>query len=376
VYIDKDDGRRRPLAVAALEDKVLQRAAVEVLNAVYEEDFRGFSYGFRPGRSQHDALDALAYAITKTRVNYILDLDVQSFFDEVNHGWLIEFLKHRIADRRVLRLISKWLKAGVMEDGVHVATEEGTPQGGVASPFLANAYLHYVFDLWAERWRRREALGQVAIVRFADDAVCGFEHEADAKRFLAELHERMGKFSLSLHPEKTRLIEFGRFAAERRAERGLKKPETFNFLGLTHIAGKSRAGRFQLKRKTRRDRLRKKVQAVKEELKRRKHEPIVQQGKYLGQVVRGFTQYHAVPGNYARVNAFRNEVVKLWQRTLRRRSQKDKTTWDRMLILARQWLPSVRILHPWPDARFLVKHPRWEPSALIRPARIYAGGAG
>ena len=363
VYIDKDDGRKRPLAIAALEDKVLQRATVELLNAIYEEDFQGFSYGFRPGRSQHDALDALAYAITETKVNYILDLDVQRFFDEVNHGWLMEFLKHRIADRRVLRLIGKWLKAGVMEDGVHVATEEGTPQGGVASPFLANAYLHYVFDLWAERWRRREALGQVTVVRFADDAVCGFEHEADAKRFLAELRERMGKFSLSLHPEKTRLIEFGRFAAKCRAERGLKKPETFNFLGLTHIASKSRAGRFQLRRITRRDRLRKKVLAVKEELKRRRHEPIVQQGKYLGQVVRGFMQYHAVPGNYARVSAFRDEVVKHWQRTLRRRSQKDKTTWDRMLILAKQWLPPVRILHPWPDARFLVKHPRWEPSA-------------
>jgi RNA-directed DNA polymerase len=376
VYIDKDDGRKRPLGIAALEDKVLQRAAVEVLNAIYEGYFLGFSYGFRPGRSQHDALDALAYAITETKVNYILDLDVQSFFDKVHHGWLMEFLKHRIADRRVLRLISKWLKAGVMEDGVHVLTAEGTPQGGVASPFLANAYLHYVFDLWAERWRRRDAHGQVTLVRFADDIVCGFEHEADAKRFLAELHERMGKFSLSLHPEKTRLIEFGRYAAERRAERGLKKPETFNFLGLTHIVGQSRAGRFQLKRKTRRDRLRKKVQAVKAELKRRMHEPIVQQGKYLGQVVRGFNQYHAVPGNFARVNAFRHEVMKLWKRTLRRRSQKANTTWEQMLILAKHWLPPARILHPWPDARFLVKHPRWEPSALIRPARIYAGGAG
>jgi RNA-directed DNA polymerase len=376
VYIEKEDGRKRPLGISSLEDKLLQRAVIEVLNAIYEADFLGFSYGFRPGRSQHDALDALAYAITTRKVNFILDLDVERFFDKINHGWLIEFLKHRIADRRVLRLIGKWLKAGVMEDAVLVATEEGTPQGGSASPFLANAYLHYCFDLWAERWRRREASGQVAIVRFADDIVCGFEHEADAKRFLEQLRERMGKFSLSLHPEKTRLIEFGRSAAERRAARGESKPETFNFLGFTHIAGKSRAGRFQLKRKTRRDRLRRKVDAVRDELKRRMHDPIVQQGKYLGQVVRGFIQYHGVPGNFRRVSAFRNEVVKLWKHVLTRRSQKDTTTWERMLILAGHWLPPARILHPWPDARFLVKHPRWEPSALIRPARIYAGGAG
>lgn len=363
VYIDKDDGRKRPLGIAALEDKVLQRAVVEVLNAIYETDFLGFSYGFRQNRSQHDALDALAFAIIRTKVNYILDLDVQSFFDKVCHERLMEFLKHRIADRRVLRLISKWLKAGVMEDGVHVLTDEGTPQGGVASPFLANVYLHYVFDLWAERWRRREAGGQVAIVRFADDVVVGFEHEADAKRCLTELHERMGKFSLTLHPEKTRLIEFGRFATEKRERRGLKKPETFVFLGLLHIAGRSRAGKFQLKRKTRRDRLHKKLTAVGKELRRRMHEPIVQQGKYLGAVVRGFNQYHGVPTNFRRVSAFRNEVVKLWKHVLTRRSQKDKTTWERMLILAKHWLPPARILHPWPDDRFIVNHPRWEPGA-------------
>jgi len=376
VYIEKDDGRKRPLGIASLADKVLQRAVVDVLNAVYEADFLGFSYGFRPGRSPHDALDALAYAITRRRVSFILDLDVESFFDKIDHGWMMEFLKHRIADRRVLRLIAKWLKAGVMQEAVLVATDEGTPQGGSASPFLANAYLHYCFDLWAERWRRREAVGQVAIVRFADDVVCGFEHEADAKRFLEQLRERMGKFSLSLHPEKTRLIEFGRFAAERRAARGESKPETFNFLGFTHIAGKSRAGGFQLKRKTRRDRLRRKVNAVRYELKRRMHNSIVQQGTYLGQVVRGFIQYHGVPGNIRRVSAFRNEVVKLWKHVLIRRSQKATITWERMMLLAGHWLPPARILHPWPDRRFLVKHPRWEPSALVRPARIYAGGAG
>lgn len=363
VYIEKDDGRKRRLGIATLEDKILQRAVVAVLNAIYEVDFLGFSYGFRPGRSQHDALDALAYAITQRKVNYILDLDVESFFDKLSHGWLMEFLKHRIADRRVLRLIGKWLKAGVMENGVQLATEEGTPQGGSASPMLANVYLHYCFDLWAQRWRRRGAQGEMTLVRFADDIVCGFEHEADAKRFLAQLHERMGKFSLSLHPVKTRLIEFGRFATERRAARGQSKPETFNFLGFTHIAGKSRAGRFQLKRKTRRDRLRRKVQAVRGELRRRMHDPIVQQGKYLGQVVRGFIQYHGVPGNFRRVSAFRSDVVRLWKHVLTRRSQKDTTTWQRMLILAKHWLPAARILHPWPEARFLVTHPRWEPGA-------------
>jgi group II intron reverse transcriptase/maturase len=375
VYIDKDDGRKRALGIAALEDKILQRAVVEVLNVIYEEDFLGFSYGCRPKRGQHDALDALAYTITRTKVNWIADIDVRDFFNGLDHRWMGEFLQHRIGDPRVLRLIGKWLKAGVMEDGVHLPTEEGTPQGGVASPLLANVYLHYCFDLWAERWRHREAGGQVAIVRYVDDIVVGFEHEADAKRFLAELQERMGKFSLSLHPEKTRLIEFGRHAAERRKERGMSKPETFNFLGLTHIAGKSRAGRFQLKRQTRRDRLRKKVQAVKGEIKRRMHESIVQQGKYLARVVRGFANYHAVPTNSGRVSAFRNHVLKLWMRALRRRSQKDNTAWERMTKLAEQWLPPVRILHPWPDARFLVKHPRWEPSARIGPARICAGCA-
>jgi len=362
-YIAKPDGRQRPLGIAALEDKIVQRALVEVLNAIYEEDFLGFSYGYRPERSQHDALDALATAITRMKVNWILDADVRSFFDSVSHDWLIRFVEHRVGDQRVIRLLRKWLKAGVMEDGAITPTEAGTPQGAVASPMLANVYLHYVFDLWAERWRQHHAHGNVIFVRYADDIVCGFEHEADAQRFCAELQPRMEKFALSLHPDKTRLIEFGRFAATNRARRGLGKPETFNFLGFTHICGRSRRGLFQLKRKSRRDRMRAKLRAIKEELRRRMHEPIPQQGQWLRQVVRGYFAYHAVPTNVASLSAFRNHVVDLWRRTLKRRSQKDHTTWDRLARLAADFLPAPRILHPWPDARFAVTHPRWEPNA-------------
>jgi len=336
---------------------------VEVLNAIYEEDFLGFSYGYRPERSQHDALDALATAITRMKVNWILDADVRAFFDSVSHDWLIRFVEHRVGDPRVIRLIRKWLKAGVMEDGAITPTEAGTPQGAVASPMLANVYLHYVFDLWAERWRQHHAHGNVIFVRYADDIVCGFEHEADAQRFCAELQQRMEKFALSLHPDKTRLIEFGRFAATNRARRGLGKPETFTFLGFVHICGRSRRGLFQLKRKSRRDRMRAKLRAIKEELRRRMHEPIPQQGQWLRQVVRGYFAYHAVPTNVASLSAFRNHVVDLWRRTLKRRSQKDHTTWDRLARLAADFLPAPRILHPWPDARFAVTHPRWEPNA-------------
>jgi RNA-directed DNA polymerase len=362
-YIAKPDGRQRPLGIAALEDKIVQRALVEVLNAIYEEDFLGFSYGFRPGRGQHDALDALATAITRTKVNWILDADVRSFFDSVSHDWLVRMVEHRVGDQRVIRLIRKWLKAGVMEDGAIMPTEAGTPQGAVASPLLANIYLHYLFDLWADRWRHHHAHGGVIFVRYADDIVCGFEHEADAKRFHAALQQRMEKFALSLHPDKTRLIEFGRTAAAHRARRGLGKPETFDFLGFTHICGRSRRGFFQLKRKSRRDRMRAKLRAIKDELRRRRHEPIPQQGRWLGQVVRGYFAYHAVPTNVASLSAFRHHVVNLWRRALRRRSQKDHTTWDRIARLAADFLPAPRILHPWPDARFAVTHPRWEPNA-------------
>ncbi len=362
-YIAKPDGRQRPLGIAALEDKIVQRALVEGLNAIYEEDFLGFSYGFRPARGQHDALDALAAAITRTKVNWILDADIQSFFDSVSHDWLVRFVEHRIGDPRVIRLIRKWLKAGVMEDGVITPTEAGTPQGAVASPLLANIYLHYVFDLWAERWRHHHAHGNVISVRYADDIVCGFEHEADAQRFHADLQRRMEKFALSLHPDKTRLIEFGRYAARNRVRRGLGKPETFTFLGFTHISGRSRRGDFQLQRKSRRDRMRAKLRAIKDELRRRMHDPIPQQGRWLGKVVRGYFAYHAVPTNAASLSAFRHHVANLWRRTLTRRSQKDHTTWDRLARLAADFLPAPRILHPWPDARFAVTHPRWEPSA-------------
>jgi len=362
-YIPKADGRQRPLAVAALEDKIVQRATVAVMNAIYEEDFLGFSYGFRPKRSQHDALDALIVGINSTKVNYILDADIRSFFDEVSQQWLERFVSHRIGDPRIIRLIQKWLKAGVLEDGVVTVSEKGTGQGSVASPLLANVYLHYVFDLWAERWRRRQATGDMIIVRYADDIVTGFEHEADARRFWDEMRDRFQEFSLSLHPDKTRLIEFGRQATTRRARRGLGKPETFNFLGFTLICGKSRRGNFLLKRRTRRDRMTAKLGEIKEELRQRMHEPIPEQGKWLKQVVAGFFNYHAVPTNSPALEAFRYYVTNLWRRTLQRRSQKGGMTWERMKKLTDDWLPRPRILHPWPSERFAAKHPRWEPYA-------------
>jgi RNA-directed DNA polymerase len=358
VYIPKPDGRQRPLAVAALEDKIVQRATVAVLNAIYEEDFLGFSYGFRPGRGVHDALDALVVATERRKVNFILDADIRSFFDTVSQDWLIRFLEHRIGDKRIIRLIRKWLKAGVLEDGVVSVSEVGTGQGAVISPLLANVYLHYALDLWAERWRRREATGDMIIVRYADDFIVGFEHESDARRFLAMMRERLGAFALSLHPEKTRLIEFGRFADENRKRRGLGKPETFNFLGFTFICGRTRRGKFQIKRKSRRDRMRAKSQEVHQGLRTRMHRPIPEQGKWLRQVVTGYFNYHAVPTNGRALVTFRHLIIGLWQRTLRRRSQKDRMSWERIKRLADDWLPKPRILHPWPDARFAVRHPR------------------
>jgi RNA-directed DNA polymerase len=372
--IPKPDGRERPLGIASLEDKIVQRALAEVLNTIYEAEFLGFSYGFRPGRSQHDALDALWVGISRTAVNWILDADICSFFDTVDHEWLMRFVEYRIGDQRVLRLIRKWLKAGVMEDGVLAATETGTPQGAVISPLLANIYLYYVFDLWAQQWRKRHARGHVMIVRYADDVVCGFEHEADAKAFLADLKARMETFALSLHPEKTRLIEFGRSAAENRKRRGLGKPETFTFLGFTHICGRTRRGTFLLKRKTRRDRMRARLKAVKDQLRHKMHEPVLQQGRWLGRVVRGYFGYHAIPTNFRALSAFRHYVTAAWWQTLRRRSQNKHVTWEMVQRLAKQWLPMPRISHPWPAARFAVKHPRWEPSAGISHARFCAGG--
>jgi RNA-directed DNA polymerase len=370
VYIPKPDGRQRPLAVAALEDKIVQRATAAVLNAIYEEDFLGFSYGFRPGRGAHDALDALVVAVQSRKVNFILDADIQSFFDTVSQEWLIRFLEHRIGDKRIIRLVQKWLKAGVLEEGVVSVSARGTGQGAVISPLLANVYLHYALDLWAERWRRREATGEMIIVRYADDFIVGFQHEADARRFQNDMRERFEGFSLSLNPDKTRLIEFGRFAAERRAQRGLGKPETFNFLGFTFICERNSRGQFLVKRITRRDRMRAKLREIKEELRRRMHCPIPEQGGWIKQVVRGFFAYHAVPTNGAALTAFYYHVKRIWLRTLRRRSQKDRFSWQRMDSLAADWLPQPRILHPYPDRRFAVMHPRREPCAGIPPARI------
>jgi RNA-directed DNA polymerase len=358
VYIPKSDGRQRPIAVAALEDKIVQRAVVTLLNAIYEEDFLGLSYGFRPGRGTHNALDALCVGIDSKKVSFILDADIRSFFDEISQEWLIRFLEHRIGDRRIIRLIQKWLKAGVLEDGVVSVSDMGTGQGSVISPLLANIYLHYTFDLWAIRWRQREATGDLIIVRYADDFIVGFQHEHDARRFLDEMRKRLAEFALSLHPEKTRLIEFGRFAAERRKRRGLGKPETFNFLGFTFICGKTRAGKFQVQRKTRRDRMQEKLRKIKETLQQCAHHPIPEQGKWLGRVVRGYFNYHAVPTNSRALVAFRTEIAKRWRSVLIRRSQRHNLNWARMNCLLDAWLPKPRILHPWPDKRFAVSHPR------------------
>ena len=352
-YIPKADGRLRPLGITVLEDKILQRAVADVLNAIYEADFLGLSYGFRPGRSQHQALDALATGIMRRKVSWVLDADIRGYFDAIDHGWMLKFLEHRIADKRMLRLIRKWLKAGVIEDGEWSETLEGTPQGASVSPLLANVYLHYVFDLWADQWRRRHARGEVIIVRFADDYIVGFQYEADARRFLDELRGRLAKFTLELASEKTRLIEFGRFAAERRQQRGLGKPETFGFLGFTHICAKTTNGRFMLKRITEAKRLRAKLHKLKGECRRRMHLPIPEQGLWLGQVVRGHLNYYAVPGNIEAVSAFRDQATRHWYNALRRRSQKrSRLNWERMHALAQRWLPPAEIKHPWPDARF------------------------
>jgi RNA-directed DNA polymerase len=351
VYIPKADGRLRPLGIAALEDKILQRAVVEVLGAIYETDFLGFSYGFRPGRGPHDALDALAAGIVTKKVNWVLDADIRDFFTSLDHGWLERFLGHRIADRRVLGLIRRWLKAGVIENGVW-SQSEGTPQGASASPLLANVYLHYAFDQWADRWRRRQAHGEVIIVRFADDYIVGFEHQRDAQRFLADLRDRLARFGLELAAEKTRLVEFGRFAAHNRRARGLGRPETFGFLGFTHICAKTRNGRFLLKRITASTRMRAKLRQLKEELARRRHQPIPEQGRWLAGVVRGHLAYYAVPGNAVAIGAFRTQATRHWCAALRRRSQRHRLDWRRMNRIATRWLPAARISHPFPDARF------------------------
>ena len=357
-YIPKADGRLRPLGVAALEDKIVQQAVVTVLNSIYEEDFLGFSYGFRPGKSQHDALDALWVALMG-KVSWVLDCDIRGFFDNLSHEWMVKFVEHRVADPRILRLIRKWLKAGVMEDGKWSGTSVGTPQGAVASPLLANVYLHYVLDLWVQQWRGRNACGDIVIVRYADDFVMGFQHRHEAERFLKDLRERFAKFGLALHPDKTRLIEFGRFAARDLARRGESKPETFDFLGFTHICGKKhRNGGFTVKRKTMAKRLRTKLREVKAALMRGRHAPIPQQGQWLRSVVQGYMNYHATPGNTAALQAFHTEALHHWHFALRRRSQRNRMPWERFSRIANRWIPRPKILHPYPNVRFYAKHPR------------------
>ena len=350
-YIPKADGRQRPLGVPTLEDKIVQRAVVEVLNAIYEQDFLGFSYGFRSGRSPHHALDALTVGIETRRVNWVLDADIQGFFDTLNHEWLVRFLEHRVADRRVVRLIRRWLRAGVLEDGERRRSEVGTVQGGSISPLLANVYLHYVFDLWVQRWRRTQAQGDVVVVRFADDFVVGFEHRGEAERFLAELRERFARFGLTLHPDKTRLIEFGRHADRNRRGRGDGKPETFNFLGFTHMCGKTRKGWFTVLRQTVRQRWQAKLREVNTELRRRLHHPIPDQGTYLRAVVLGHMRYYGVPRNGPSLSAFRDAVTRLWRAVLMRRSQTAFISWQRMRRYAARWLPIPRICHPYPNRR-------------------------
>jgi group II intron reverse transcriptase/maturase len=353
-YIPKGDGGKRPLGLPTLEDKIVQRAAVRVLNAVYEELFVNFSHGFRPKRSPHTALDALYVGLQRRKINWVYDADIQGFFDAIDHEWLTKFIEHRIGDKRVIRHVKKWLKAGVLEDGQWRRNDEGTPQGGSVSPLLANIYLHYALDLWVQQWRKKQAEGDVIIVRFADDFVVGFEHKHEADRFHEALKARLARFKLTLHPTKTRLIEFGRFAARDRDQRGDGKPETFDFLGFTHICSQTRKGRFTIRRETIANRLRAKLRVLCEQAKRRRHWTIAEVGNWLGAVVRGHNQFYGVPGNYVKLRAFRHAVVRLWRRLLRRRSQRHRTSWSHMFRLAKRWIPAVRITHPYPTERLCV----------------------
>ncbi len=344
VYIPKADGRQRPLGVAALEDKIVQQAVVMILNQLYEIDFKGFSYGFRPGRSPHQALDALNVGIFRKRVNWVLDADIRGFFDNMSHEWTMKFIEHRVTDRRMLGLIQKWLKAGVSEDGQWAETNVGTPQGAVISPLLANVYLHYVFDLWVEAWRKKVASGDVIVVRYADDLVMGFQHRADAERFLSEFQDRLVKFGLELHSDKTRLIEFGRFAVRHRKQRGEGKPETFTFLGFTHFCGQLTTGTFTVWRITAQKRMVAKLKAIKAELQRRKHHRTSKVGAWLRQVVLGYYQYHAVPGNTTQLRVFSRRVAWLWRNVLVHRSQRARVGWDRLTPILTQWIPQPRTL--------------------------------
>jgi RNA-directed DNA polymerase len=356
VFIPKADGKLRPIGIPTLEDKIAQRSTTEILNAIYEADFKGFSYGFRPKRNQHRALDALSVAIQHRKVNWILDADIRGFFDTIDHEWLMKFIEHRITDKRVVRHIKKWLNAGVLQEGKLIQVEEGTPQGGSVSPCLANVYLHYVFDLWANAWRRQKARGEVAIVRFADDIVVGFQHEREAKQFLEEMRERFRKFNLELHSEKTRLIEFGRFAARDRERQGKGKPETFTFLGFTHICGKTRkSGSFIILRQTARKKVKAKLSQLYQKMKEQRHDPIPKMGSWLRPVLRGHYQYYGVPMNSAATTNFCHELTRLWLGVLRRRSQKHKLTWKRMNRFVARWLPGPKIYHPYPWDRLRIR---------------------
>jgi RNA-directed DNA polymerase len=358
VYISKADGRQRPLGVAALEDKIVQQAVVTILNQIYEVDFKGFSYGFRPNRGPHQALDALTVAIQRKRVSWVLDADIRNFYDSLNHEWMLKFIEHRVADCRILRLIRKWLKAGVSEDGQWSETKVGTPQGSVASPLLANVYLHYVFDLWVEAWRQKVAKGEVIVVRYADDLVVGFEYRTDAEQFLKAFQERLSKFGLEVNAEKTRLIEFGRFAIQNRRQRGQGKPDTFTFLGFTHYCGKRKKdGTFIVRRKTVRKRMVAKLRLIQAELRYRMHEPVASVGDWVQKVVSGYYRYHAVPGNLNQLRVFGQRLRRLWYRILCRRSQKS-VPWDRVLPIFDRWIPEPRVLHPYPTQRFFATHPR------------------
>lgn len=357
VYIPKADGRQRPLGIASIEDKIVQQAVVTVLSAIYEEDFLGFSYGFRPGRGQHDALDALTVGIKSRSVNWIADADIRSFFDEIDHGWMLRFLEHRIADQRIIRLIRKWLEAGVIEDGKRMPAMKGTPQGAVISPLLANIYLHYAFDLWVHHWRKQPGRGEVIVLRYADDSVVGFEKEETARVYLAELRERLAKFGLTLHPDKTRLIEFGRYAAERRRKRGQGRPDTFDFLGFTHCCGTNLQGKFQVVRVTAKKRMRATLTAIREKLYQRRHEPVPMVGAWLQRVLNGYFAYHSVPTNLLRLDGFRSEVCRAWRHALLRRSQRHRLNWSRFNRLTRKYVPPCRVLHPYPEERFFASHP-------------------
>jgi len=360
VYIPKADGTQRPLGIACLEDKIVQQAVVSVLSAIYEGDFLGFSYGFRLGRGPHDALDALAVGLVKQKVWWVLDADIQSFYDTLDRHWLRRFLQHRIGDKRLLRLINKWLEIDIIDDSGHkTKPEKGIAQGLVLAPLMSNLYLHYVFDLWSQAWRKKRASGDVIITRFADDIVLGFQYQQEAAHFMDELAERLGAFGLTLHPVKTRLIEFGRFAAERRQQRGQGKPETFEFLGFVHICSQRlRDQRFTVKRRTIKKRMRKQLQAIKATLMRRRHDPVPQLGAWLRQVVQGHYNYYGVPGNMRNLKSFQVQVERYWFRAIRQRSQRHRMPWSRFRSLAKRWIPKPQIVHPYPDTRFYARHPR------------------